>query len=111
MRLYADADTASLGIVTGCENGTFQLTRELSHQEAAVILHRLYNVLYGTVPSENSAKIYADNGSIGLWAKNSVYVMQQGGILQGRSGSKFCPKDGCTIEQALVIMLRMTQKA
>lgn len=31
MRLYADADTASLGIVTGCENGTFQLTRELSH--------------------------------------------------------------------------------
>lgn len=76
-----------------------------------MILHRLYNVLYGTVPSENSAKIYADNGSIGLWAKNSVYVMQQGGILQGRSGSKFCPKDGCTIEQALVTMLRMTQKA
>lgn len=61
MRLYADADIASLGIVTGCENGTFQLTRELSHQEAAVILHRLYNVLYGTVSSENSAKIYADN--------------------------------------------------
>ncbi len=110
MRLYADADTASLGIVTGCENGTFQLTRELSHQEAAVILHRLYNVLYGTVSSGNSAEIYADNGSIGLWAKDSVYAMQQGGILQGKSGSKFCPKDGCTIEQALVTMLRMTQR-
>lgn len=76
-----------------------------------MILHRLYNVLYGTVSGGNSAKIYADNGSIGLWAKNSVYVMQQGGILQGRSGSKFCPQDGCTIEQALVIMLHMTQKA
>lgn len=76
-----------------------------------MILHRLYNVLYGMVSSGNSAKIYADNGSIGLWAKNSVYVMQQGGILQGKSGSKFCPKDGCTIEQTLVIMLRMTQKA
>ena len=76
-----------------------------------MILHRLYNVLYGTVSSGNSAKIHADNGSIGLWTKNSVYVMQQGGILQGKSGSKFCPKDGCTIEQALVIMLRMTQKA
>lgn len=75
-----------------------------------MILHRLYNVLYGTVSSENSAKIYADNGSIGLWAKNSVYAMQQGGILQGKSGSEFCPKDGCTIEQALVTMLRMTQR-
>ena len=41
-----------------------------------MILHRLYNVLYGMVSSGNSAKIYADNGSIGLWAKNSVYVMQ-----------------------------------
>ena len=67
-------------------------------------------VLCGTVSSGNSAKTYADNGSIGLWAKNSVYVMQQGGILQGKSGSKFCPKDGCTIEQALVTMLRMTQR-
>ena len=76
-----------------------------------MILHRLYNVLYGTVSSGNSAKSHADNGSIGLWTKNSVYVMQQGGILQGKSGSKFCPKDGCTSEQALVIMLRMTQKA
>lgn len=36
--------------------------------------------------------------------------MQQGGILQGKSGSKFCPKDGCTIEQVLVTMLRMTQR-
>ena len=67
-------------------------------------------VLYGTVSSGNSAKIYADNGSTGFWAKDSVYAMQQGGILQGKSGSKFCPKDGCTIEQALVTMLRMTQR-
>lgn len=36
--------------------------------------------------------------------------MQQGDILQGKSGSKFCPKDGCTIEQVLVTMLRMTQR-
>ena len=68
-------------------------------------------VLCGTVSSGNSAKIYADNGSIGLWAKDSVYAMQRDDILQGKSGSKFCPKDGYTIEQALVTMLRMTQKA
>ena len=35
------------GILTGYEDGTFQPTRELSRQEAAVILQRLYTVLYG----------------------------------------------------------------
>lgn len=102
---------AALGIVTGYEDGTFQPTRELSRQEAAVILHRLYTVLYGTVSSGNPAKIYADNGSIGLWAQDSVYAMQKTGILQGKSANKFCPKDGYTVEQALITMLRMTQKA
>lgn len=76
-----------------------------------MILHRLYNVLYGMVSSGNSAKIYADNGSTGFWAEDSVYAMQQGGILQGKSGSKFCPKNGYTCEQSIITMLRMTQKA
>lgn len=101
---------AALGIVTGYEDGTFQPTRELSRQEAAVILHRLYNVLYGKFYSEVTIKPYADGGSIGTWAKDSVYAMQQGGILQGKSANKFCPKDGYTIEQALVTLLRMAQR-
>ena len=55
---------AALGIVTGYEDGTFQPTRELSRQEAAVILQRLYTVLYGKI--EASPTLYADNGSIGV---------------------------------------------
>lgn len=76
-----------------------------------MILHRLYNVLYGTVSSENSAKIYADNGSIGLWAKDSVYAMRQTGIMQGVGANRFDPKNGYTCEQSIITMLRMAQKA
>lgn len=100
---------AALGIVTGYEDGTFQPTRELSRQEAAVILQRLYTVLYGKI--EASPTLYADNGSIGVWAKNSVYAMRQTGIMQGVGANRFDPKNGYTCEQALVTMLRMTQKA
>lgn len=100
---------AALGIVTGYEDGTFQPTRELSRQEAAVILQRLYTVLYGKI--EASPTLYADNGSIGVWAKNSVYAMRQTGIMQGVGTNRFDPKNGYTCEQALVTMLRMTQKA
>ena len=55
-------------------------------------------------------KLRADGALVAIYAKDSVYAMQQGGILQGKSGNKFCPKDGYTIEQALVTMLRMAQR-
>ena len=100
---------ASLGIVTGYEDGTFQPTRELSRQEAAVILQRLYTVLYGNI--EVSPTLYADNGSIGVWAKDSVYAMRQTGIMQGVGANRFDPKNGYTCEQSIITMLRMAQKA
>ena len=100
---------ASLGIVTGYEDGTFQPTRELSRQEAAVILQRLYTVLYGNI--EVSPTLYADNGSIGVWAKDSVYAMRHTGIMQGVGANRFDPKNGYTCEQSIITMLRMTQKA
>ena len=100
---------AALGIVTGYEDGTFQPTRELSRQEAAVILQRLYTVLYGKI--EVSPTLYADNGSIGVWAKNSVYAMRQTGIMQGVGANRFDPKNGYTCEQSIITMLRMAQKA
>ena len=100
---------AALGIVTGYEDGTFQPTRELSRQEAAVILQRLYTVLYGKI--EASPTLYADNGSIGAWAKDSVYAMRQTGIMQGVGANRFDPKNGYTCEQSIVTMLRMAQKA
>ena len=100
---------AALGIVTGYEDGTFQPTRELSRQEAAVILQRLYTVLYGKI--EASPTLYADNGSIGVWAKDSVYAMRKTGIMQGVGANRFDPKNGYTCEQSIITMLRMTQKA
>ena len=100
---------AALGIVTGYEDGTFQPTRELSRQEAAVILQRLYTVLYGKI--EASPTLYTDNGSIGVWAKDSVYAMRQTGIMQGVGANRFDPKNGYTCEQSIITMLRMTQKA
>ena len=97
---------AALGIVTGYEDGTFQPTRELSRQEAAVILQRLYTVLYGKI--EASPTLYADNGSIGVWAKDSVYAMRQTGIMQGVGANRFDPKNGYTCEQSIITMLRMS---
>ena len=103
------ADLKQDGAVSGYEDGTFKPTCELSRQEAAVILQRLYTVLYGKI--EVSPTLYADNGSIGVWAKDSVYAMRQTGIMQGVGANRFDPKNGYTCEQSIITMLRMTQKA
>ena len=97
---------AALGIVTGYEDGTFQPDRAISRQEAAVILHRLYRVMYGEITADPVR--YDDDSSIGLWAKESVYAMWQAGVMQGEGQNQFHPENGYTCEQAIATMLRMT---
>lgn len=104
-----DADVmriAALGIVNGYEDGTFQPDRDISREEAAVILHRLYRVMYGEITADPVR--YEDDSSIGLWAKESVYAMWQAGVMQGEGQNQFHPENGYTCEQAIATMLRMT---
>lgn len=104
-----DADVmriAALGIVNGYEDGTFQPDRDISREEAAVILHRLYRVMYGEITADPVR--YDDDSSIGLWAKESVYAMWQAGVMQGEGQNQFHPENGYTCEQAIATMLRMT---
>lgn len=104
-----DADVmriAALGIVIGYEDGTFQPDRDISREEAAVILHRLYRVMYGEITADPVR--YDDDSSIGLWAKESVYAMWQAGVMQGEGQNQFHPENGYTCEQAIATMLRMT---
>ena len=106
-----DADVmriAALGIVNGYEDGTFQPDRDISCEEAAVILHRLYRVMYGEITADPVC--YDDDSSIGLWAKESVYAMWQAGVMQGEGQNQFHPENGYTCEQAIATMLRMTMK-
>ena len=99
---------ASLGIVTGYDDGTFRPYRSISRQEAAAMLDRLYTALGGKVGSM-TGKPYADDAQLGDWARGSVYSMREIGIMQGKESNRFCPKDGYTQEQAVVTVERLYQ--
>ena len=100
------AVAAALGIVTGYEDGTFRPYAFITREEAATMLDRLYKSLGGTETAEGS-KPYADDARFGDWSRDSIYTMQNIGIMKGEENNEFHPYGGYTGEQAIVTIERM----
>ena len=100
------AVAAALGIVTGYEDGTFRPYAFITREEAATMLDRLYKSLGGTETAESSRQ-YADDARFGDWSRDSIYTMQNIGIMKGEENNEFHPDGGYTSEQAIVTIERM----
>ena len=100
------AVAAALGIVTGYEDGTFRPYAFITREEAATMLNRLYKSLGGTETAESSRQ-YADDARFGDWSRDSIYTMQNIGIMKGEENNEFHPDGGYTGEQAIVTIERM----
>lgn len=100
------AVAAALGIVTGYEDGTFRPYAFITREEAATMLNRLYKSLGGAETAESSRQ-YADDAQFGDWSRDSIYTMQNIGIMKGEENNEFHPDGGYTGEQAIVTIERM----
>lgn len=100
------AVAAALGIVTGYEDGTFRPYAFITREEAATMLDRLYKSLGGAETAESSRQ-YADDAQFGDWSRDSIYTMQNIGIMKGEENNEFHPDGGYTGEQAIVTIERM----
>lgn len=100
------AVVAALVIVTGYEDGTFRPYAFITREEAATMLDRLYKSLGGTETAESS-RPYADDAQFGDWSRDSIYTMQNIGIMKGEENNEFHPYGGYTGEQAIVTIERM----
>lgn len=100
------AVAAALGIVTGYEDGTFRPYAFITREEAATMLDRLYKSLGGTETAKSSRQ-YADDAQFGDWSRDSIYTMQNIGIMKGEENNEFHPDGGYTGEQAIVTIERM----
>lgn len=95
-----------LGIVQGTGGTLFTPNRDISRQEAAVMLSRLTVVLgFQTTPAV-SAPAFTDMGKIASWAQTSVAEVTAMGIMNG-TGSAFDPHGTYTIEQAIATVCRV----
>lgn len=96
----------ALGIVSGVGDGKFAADALVTREQAAAMLSRVYTNLGGNIP-EVAGTTFDDNGEVSDWARDAVAFMADKGIVSGVGNNSFDPLGNASIEQALVIALRM----
>ena len=101
----ACAQAAALGFVSSASSADAAVSRE----EAAVILTRLLSRI-GTAPKSVGTALtaYTDASSISFWAADAVAGMTSCGLMSG-TGKSFLPKNKLTNEQAVILMVRVSE--
>ncbi len=121
----------ALGLVTGISGTQFDPYSSISRQDMATMLTRVWKVLNipgwtlaedASFPLDTSGvEPFADDASISVYAKPSVYFMVKNGIIRGVSSGVFAPRNvtaeeksvgyaNVTREQALAMAVRMYRK-
>jgi hypothetical protein len=113
-RVYAGV-LHHLGIISGVGKNRFDPHREITRQEAAVMLSRIHCLLrYGSVTDYLYAgsldNRYADDGRIAEWAKSGVYNMRAVGVMNGVGNNRFDPRGSYTNEQAIFTLKRLIEQ-
>ena len=97
-----------LGITNGTSANTFSPNAPITRQEIATMIMRLVDAS-GVYISSTQVSVYdyfVDDIQIANWAKESVYFMNNKGIIKGRGNGVFAPLDNTSIEEAIALSVR-----
>lgn len=113
--IFTDTDdpaviqAAALGFVGGVGDGKFDPDSPVTREQAATMLSRVYTKLGGEIPAVDATE-FADDGDMSGYARSAIAFMSGREIVGGVGNNKFDPQGNASIEQALVIALRMFEK-
>jgi len=86
----------SRDLVMGYEDDTFRPNDYITREEAAVLLVRILETINGDPEGLPRPSPYDDQGSISVWALQDVRKARAIGLLSGKPGNLFTPKDYIT---------------
>ncbi|NBI92470.1 hypothetical protein D3Z45_18320 [Lachnospiraceae bacterium] len=93
---------AEKGIVNGTAATTFSPDTNITREQMAVILAGYAKKLSYGLPAAHEAVAFADNAQISGWAAKEVKAMQQAGIMEGKGGNRFDPREAATVLRRFV---------
>ncbi|MFD0670705.1 bifunctional 2',3'-cyclic-nucleotide 2'-phosphodiesterase/3'-nucleotidase [Cohnella sp. GCM10027633] len=90
---YAGAVAAAYenGLIQGISADRFAPTKNISREQMAVMAHNALKIIVKDAAASKPAT-FADNDAIGTWAKASVDMIADKGIMTGRGQNKFAPQ-------------------
>ena len=100
---------ASKGIVTGTGESAFSPDTAITREQMAVIMQRYADKLGYALPVAREAESFADENQITGGMKDAVRAMQQAGIMSGKGGYRFAPKDTATRAEASAVLHRFVE--
>ncbi len=117
---FSDSDNpdvlaaSALGIVKGVGNNRFAPNRFITREQAAVILSKTAAIL--DIPLTGKGISFADKELFSDWANSGIDAVSRilcgdtkTPLMQGMGANRFGPQDYCTVEQAAITMLKLTE--
>lgn len=101
---------AEKGIVNGISTESFAPDQAVTRQEMAVIMNNYAAAMGYAIPKNGEADDFADNAVIADWAGKAVSVMQEAGILTGKTGGYFDPVGTATRAEVAAVLHRYVEK-
>lgn len=107
---YTDAIAwaAAKGIIQGMGNNLFSPDAYVTREQACVIMAN-YITYLGLDIADAAPLNFSDAGQISTWARQSVAVMVEKGIVNGKGNSLFDPQAYATRAEAATILTRFDQ--
>lgn len=105
---YDIREAYGLGFVNGVDGERFDPNGPLTREQAAAMLGRVCEKLYGTLP-EAEATTFEDDGEIDRYAKAAVAHLARNGVVGGVGNNAFAPKKSLTVQEAVVMALRVLE--
>ncbi|KOP67910.1 S-layer protein [Bacillus sp. FJAT-18019] len=94
----------SEGLVKGYEDGSFRPNQSVNRAEMAALITRFL----GLAPQETKSG-FQDQQDIPTWAEKEIAAAAEAGIVNGRSGNRFAPRESATRAEAVIMILRMLE--
>lgn len=94
-----------IGIVSGFPDGSFKPNQPIRRDELAHLFVNVLKIAKATYKAAGS-KRFTDDQQIQSWAKMSVYIATENGLINGVGNNQFNPSGNATREEALIIFYR-----
>lgn len=100
---------ASVGGITGYEDGSCGVNKNISRQEAAVFIERVLKIK-NTTFIEAETEEFADESDIADYAKEAVKNLSASEIISGFDNGRFMPEENLTRAQAATIIYKAASR-